>query len=59
MNDWTPFDDAPSNDLKSFDDWTPLQRDVSLKGSVLVVVRARDGSPRVGKKVIVRGCGFL
>jgi len=41
-----------------FDEWTPLRRDVLLKGSLLVVVRARDGSPLAGKKVTIRGCGF-
>ena len=37
--------------------WT--ERDVLLKGSILVVVRARDGSPRAGMRVTIRGCGFV
>ena len=48
MDDWTPLDD-----LMPFDEWTPLQRDVLLKGSLLVVVRSHDGSPRVGEEVPV------
>jgi hypothetical protein len=54
VDDWSPLDD-----LMSFDEWSALQRDVLLKGWVLVIVRGRDGSPRVGKKVTVRGCGFV
>ena len=54
VDDWTPLDD-----LMRPDDWTPLDRDVLLKGLVSVVVRARDGSPRVGKRVTIRGCGFV
>ena len=53
VDDWTPLDDA-----MPFDEGTPLQRDVLLKGWLLVVVRARDGSPMAGMKVRVRGCGF-
>ncbi len=53
MDDWTPLDDA-----MPFDEGTPLQRDVLLKGWLLVVVTDRDGSPRAGMKVRVRGCGF-
>ena len=53
MDDWTPFDDT-----MPFDERTPLQRDVLLKGWLLVVVTDRDGSPRAGKKVTIRGCGF-
>ena len=53
MDDWTPLDDEVP-----FDEGTPLRRDVLLKGWLLVVVLARDGSPRAGMKVRVRGCGF-
>jgi len=40
-------------------DWSPLEVDVLLKGSLLVIVRTRSGRPRVGMTVIVRGCGFV
>jgi hypothetical protein len=40
-------------------DWSPLEDDVLLKGTVTVVVRRRDGRPRAGQRVIVRGCGFV
>jgi hypothetical protein len=40
-------------------DWSPLEDDVLLKGSLLVIVRGRDGRPRSGKRVDVRGCGFV
>lgn len=40
------------------DDRSPLEGDVLLTGSLLVIVRGRDGRPRPGKKVLVRGCGF-
>ena len=53
MDDWSPLDDE-----MPFEEGTPLQRDVLLKGWLLVVVTARDGSPRAGMKVRVRGCGF-
>ncbi len=53
VDDWSPLDDA-----MPFDGGTPLQRDVLLRGWLLVVVTARDGSPRAGKKVTIRGCGF-
>ena len=53
MDDWSPLDDA-----MPFDEGTPLRRDVLLKGWLTVVVTARDGSPRAGMKVRVRGCGF-
>jgi hypothetical protein len=41
------------------DDWSPLEEDVLLKGSLLVTVRGRDGRPREGKRVVVKGCGFV
>jgi hypothetical protein len=40
-------------------DWSPLERDVLLKGLLTVVVRRRDGSPCRGERVVVRGCGFV
>jgi hypothetical protein len=41
-------------------DWSPLEDDVLLKGSLLVVVRSRrDKRPLPGKRVVVRGCGFV
>jgi hypothetical protein len=54
VDEWSPFDD-----MMPFDRIGPLQREVLLKGSILVVVTGRDGSPRVGKKVTIRGCGFV
>ncbi len=53
MDDWSSLDDA-----MPFEEGTPLRRDVLLKGWLLVVVTDRDGSPRAGMKVRVRGCGF-
>ena len=41
------------------EEWSPLEEDVLLKGSLLVIVRGRDGLPREGKKVRVKGCGFV
>jgi hypothetical protein len=41
-------------------DWSPLEEDVYLKGTLLVRVTSRkDHRPRVGKRVQVRGCGFV
>lgn len=40
-------------------EFSPLEDDVLLKGSLLIVVRGRDGQPRPGKQVQVRGCGFI
>ena len=54
MDDWSPLDD-----LLPFDISGPLQRDVLLKGSLHIVVRRPDGSPRPGKKVTIQGCGFM
>jgi hypothetical protein len=54
VDDWSPLDE-----LMPLDEWSALERDVLLKGSILVVVRGRDGSPRAGKQVTVRGCGFV
>ena len=41
------------------DDWSPLEEDVLLKGTLQVIVRRRNGHPRPGAKVLVRGCGFV
>lgn len=42
------------------DDWSPLEQDVLLKGTLLVrVISKRDGTPRVGKKIAVFACGFV
>ncbi|WP_169977469.1 hypothetical protein [Tautonia rosea] len=54
MEDWSPLDD-----LTSFDAKGPLQRDVLLTGSLLIVVRGQDGSPCAGERVMIRGCGFV
>jgi hypothetical protein len=41
-------------------DWSPLEDDVLLTGTLTVVVRGRrDGRPRTGVRVAVRGCGFV
>ena len=40
-------------------DWSPLEDDVLLKGTLTVIVRRRDGRPCVGRRVVVRGCGFV
>jgi hypothetical protein len=40
-------------------DWSPLDEDVLLKGSLLVIVRRPDGRPRAGQRVDVQGCGFV
>jgi hypothetical protein len=43
----------------SMNDWSPLEEDVLLKGSLLVLVTSRrDGRPLAGRRVTVRGCGF-
>ena len=41
------------------EDWSPLEKEVWLKGTLLVSVRGRDGRPRPGKRVVVKGCGFV
>jgi len=41
-------------------DWSPLDADVLLKGTLLVrVINKRDGQPRFGKKVSVFACGYV
>jgi hypothetical protein len=40
-------------------EWSPLERDVLLKGLLTVVVRRRDGRPASGQRVSIRGCGFV
>lgn len=40
-------------------DWSPLEDDVLLAGTLTVVVRRRNGRPRAGLRVVVRGCGFV
>ncbi|MGL4424393.1 MAG: hypothetical protein ACRCZF_27305 [Gemmataceae bacterium] len=40
-------------------DWSPLEDDVLLKGTLTVIVRRRDGRPQVGMQIRVRGCGFV
>lgn len=40
-------------------EWSPLDDDILLKGTLLVrVTGRRDGRPLAGKRVTVRGCGF-
>jgi hypothetical protein len=40
-------------------EWSPLEDDVLLKGMLTVVVRLPDGRPVRGRRVLVRGCGFV
>jgi hypothetical protein len=40
------------------DDFSPLEEDVWLKGTLIVHVVGRDGRPLLGKIVRVQGCGF-
>lgn len=40
-------------------DWTPLDEDVYLKGTLTVIVRGADGRPRAGQQISIRGCGFV
>lgn len=40
-------------------DGSPLEDDVLLKGMPTVIVRRHDGLPCAGKRVIIRGCGFV
>ena len=41
-------------------DPSPFEQDVYLKGSLLVIVRARrDARPLSGKRVLVEACGFV
>ena len=40
-------------------DWSPLEEDVYLKGTLTVVLRRRDGRPCRGRRVTVRACGFV
>jgi hypothetical protein len=40
-------------------DWSPLDEDVLLKGSLCVRVVGRDGSPQAKRRVVIRGCGFV
>lgn len=41
------------------DDWSPLDDDVWLKGTLVVIVTSRrDGRPLPGRQVTVQGCGF-
>ena len=41
------------------DDLSPLEEDVLLKGTLLVIARGHDGRPRPGQRVVVTGCGFV
>ena len=41
------------------DDWSPLEEDVYLKGTLTVFVRRANGRPRPGQRVTVQGCGFV
>jgi hypothetical protein len=39
-------------------DWSPLERDVLLKGTLTVIVRRADGAPCRNQRITIRGCGF-
>jgi hypothetical protein len=40
-------------------EWSPLDEDVLLTGTLLVRVRRRaDGRPVPNRRVAIRGCGF-
>lgn len=41
------------------ENWSPLDDDVLLTGTLLVRVLGRDGQPRAGRRVVIRGCGFM
>jgi hypothetical protein len=47
-----------TSERSAMSEWSPLEDDVLLKGTLLVVVKGRDGKPRAGKRVQVKGCGF-
>jgi hypothetical protein len=48
------------SEVTSMDEWSPLEEDVLLKGMLRVIVRGgRDGIPRAGQQVVIKGCGFL
>lgn len=40
------------------EEWSYASDDVYLKGTLLIIVKGRDGKPREGKRVQVKGCGF-
>ncbi len=40
-------------------DWSPLEDDVLLKGSLTVIVTRPNGRPCAGQRVVVKGCGFV
>lgn len=40
-------------------DWSPLEEDVLLKGTLTVLVLSRSGRPCSGQEVVIRGCGFV
>jgi hypothetical protein len=39
-------------------DFSPLEDDVWLKGTLVVFAVSRRGQPQPGKQVLVRACGF-
>jgi hypothetical protein len=40
-------------------DWSPLENEVYLKGTLTVIVLGSKGQPREGQRVTIRGCGFV
>jgi hypothetical protein len=50
---------ALSRTLAMNENWSPLDGDVLLKGTLTVVVYDRRGQRRAGERVLVRGCGFM
>jgi hypothetical protein len=40
-------------------DWSPLEEDVLLTGTLTVIVRDHRGRPLADKQVEISGCGFV
>lgn len=40
-------------------DWSPLQDDVYLKGTLFVRVTDRQGRPKERCQLVVRACGYV
>jgi hypothetical protein len=45
-------------ETRAMDDFSPLEEDVWLKGTLIIHVVGRNGKPLPGKVVHVQGCGF-
>jgi hypothetical protein len=52
--------DCPNQETIDMSEWSPLEGDVLLKGTLRVIVRGRrDRRPRAGQRLLVKGCGFI